>query len=77
VQQFPELRVLSANDNCIGDFEQLGLLARACPALEAASFEGNPVAQLPHYRCGAARPGGLRVPRAPHPHAHPAWPGLA
>jgi Leucine-rich repeat (LRR) protein len=50
LQQFPQLRVLSAGDNCISDLDQLALLKRACPVLEAANFEGNPISQLPHFR---------------------------
>ena len=50
VEQFAsELRALSCADNCLASFEALRPLA-ALKALEAASFEGNPVSLLPHYR---------------------------
>lgn len=48
VQQFGALRALSAADNQLADLEALRPLAGL--QLEAASFEGNPVADLPNYR---------------------------
>ena len=50
VEQFRELRALSAADNLLADLEALRPLRVAGIALEAASFEGNPMAELPHYR---------------------------
>ncbi|WIA22151.1 hypothetical protein OEZ85_004487 [Tetradesmus obliquus] len=49
IQQFPFLRVLSASDNLLEDIEQLQVL-EACPNLQVASFERNPLACLPNYR---------------------------
>ncbi|KAL4442948.1 hypothetical protein ABPG77_008439 [Micractinium sp. CCAP 211/92] len=50
VEQFRELRALSVADNLLADFDCLAPLASAGIALEAASFEGNPMADLPNYR---------------------------
>lgn len=50
VQQFQNLHVLSAADNLLQDFSELDCLLGSCPALEVASFEGNPLACLPNYR---------------------------
>ena len=50
VEQFAaDLRALSCADNCLASLDALRPLA-ALEALEAASFEGNPVSLLPHYR---------------------------
>lgn len=49
IEQFRSLRVLSAKDNLIDDYSELSLL-RGLPLLESASFEGNPMTQLPYYR---------------------------
>lgn len=53
VEQFRGLRALSAADNELGDLECLRALPAAGIALEAASFEGNPMADLPNYRAHA------------------------
>ncbi len=50
VEQFRELRALSVADNLLADFDCLAPLAAAGIALEAAFFEGNPMADLPNYR---------------------------
>lgn len=50
VEQFRELRALSAADNLLADLDCLAPLATAGLTLEAASFEGNPMADLPNYR---------------------------
>jgi hypothetical protein len=47
VQQFPRLRRLGAGDNNLATFNSLAALSTL--RLEAASFEGNPVARLPNY----------------------------
>lgn len=49
IEQFPNLRVLNASDNLLEDIEGLQVLA-ACPNLQVASFERNPLAYLPNYR---------------------------
>ncbi|PSC71599.1 hypothetical protein C2E20_5054 [Micractinium conductrix] len=53
VQQFRGLKALSAADNLLPDLECLAVLPAAGIQLEAASFEGNPLADLPHYRAHA------------------------
>jgi hypothetical protein len=50
IEQFPSLRALSAADNCLADLDCLRALPAAGIALEAACFEGNPLASLPYYR---------------------------
>lgn len=50
VEQFRELKALSAADNMLADLDCLYALPAAGIALEAASFEGNPLADLPNYR---------------------------
>lgn len=49
VEQFRELKALSAADNALGDLATLGALREAGIQLEAANFEGNPIADLPNY----------------------------
>ena len=50
IQQFTSLKALSVADNQLGDLAVLGALRSAGIALEAANFEGNPIADLPNYR---------------------------
>lgn len=49
IQQFAQLRVLSAADNLLADYAELMPL-RSLKDLQVASFEGNPMTQLPYYR---------------------------
>ena len=49
--QFPQLRVLSIGDNRLLQFEELEAVGAACPRLESANFEGNPMEHTPNYRC--------------------------
>lgn len=53
VEQFLELRALSAADNLLADLDELRRLPAAGIVLEAACFEGNPIAALPNYRAHA------------------------
>lgn len=53
IEQFRALRVLSAADNRLADLACLRHLPAAGIALQAACFEGNPMAELPLYRAHA------------------------
>lgn len=62
ISNFKQLRVLSLADNVIDDFEALDALKEPGLGLEAASFEGNPIARLPNYRAQViARLQGLQM----------------
>lgn len=50
LEQFSQLRVLSASDNLFEDISQLQILQDACPGLQVVSFERNPLVHLPNYR---------------------------
>ena len=50
IEQFPELRVLSVQSNRIASLSEVRVLTAACPHLEVASFEGNPLEGTPNYR---------------------------
>lgn len=50
IEQFSQLRVLSASDNLLEDIAQLQILQDACCKLQVVSFERNPITCLPNYR---------------------------
>lgn len=52
LEQFAQVRVLSLADNLLAEWLEVSRLGSACPALEALSLDGNPLASMPSYRCG-------------------------
>lgn len=51
IQQFAQLRVVSAGDNLMGSTAALAPF-RHCPWIEVVTLEGNPLCSMPNYRVG-------------------------
>jgi Leucine-rich repeat (LRR) protein len=50
IQQFRSARVISLTNNVIDSFDEVDVLAAACPSLEVLALQGNPIATHPRYR---------------------------